>query len=257
MVSSTRMLYGTHNSCTYGSLQGCCMCVALPWTQNQTLTFVEQLEKGVRYFDFRISYSTNDAELYLSHTLLTENRLTTILNELSTFLERHPESPMIMIHVRVDYKDRPNQSVVQRIITPMLSFYSKWFLTSSEIERDRFEKVSALPQKVLLYCADGTIQHPCVFSSDLMPMVDFWNAGTEEECERRLQHLEELFDAQKNGPFLFSNQRLLMFDFSNEWPLWITDRQQLSLIEKYKALIIKANPTILAGNHIEKIMNLF
>lgn len=232
----------------------------LPWTKNQSLTLTEQLEKGVRYFDFRISYSTTDGQLYLSHTLLTEHTATSIFNELFQFLAKSPNHPFLAIHLRVDYNARSNQAVIQPIITGLLNYYSNSLMTRSDLyhhDEKRSWKDIAVTQKVLFYCADGTIQHPSVFSSDLMPTVAFWNAGTAEECERRIQTLEEEFAKQTNGPFLFSNERMLMFDFSNNYPLWITDYQQFQLIEKYKALIIGAKPTIIAGNHIQKIMELF
>lgn len=254
------MIYGTHNSCTYGSLQGCCTCMILPWTKNQSLSITEQLEKGVRYFDFRISYSTADGQLYLSHTLLTEHTASSIFNEVFQFLNKSPDHPFIMIHVRVDYHARSNQSIIQPILTKLLNFYSDSLMTRADLYKNE-EKINmkdlTVTQKALLYCADGTIHHPSVFSTDLMPCVAFWNAGTVEECERRMETLEEEFAKQINGPFLFPNERMIMFDFSNNYPLWITDYQQFRLMDQYKARIIASKPTILAGNYIEKIIEIF
>jgi hypothetical protein len=232
----------------------------LPWTKNQSLTLTEQLEKGVRSFDFRISYSTTDGQLYLSHTLLTEHTATSIFHDLFQFLNRSPDQPFLTLNLRVDYNARPHQSIIQPIMTGLLNYYANSIMTHSDLydhDKKREWKDISLTQKVLIYCSDGTIQHPFVFSSELMPTVAFWNAGTVEECERRLQNIEEEFVKQMNGPFLFPKERMLMFDFSNNYPLWITDYQQFQLMEQYKALIIGAKPTILAGNHVQKIMEMF
>lgn len=237
-----------------------CSCLMEWWTQNQTLSIQEQLEQGVRYFDFRVSYSTTDGQLYLSHTLLTTHTVTSIFNELAQFLEKNINTGLLLIHLRVDYKDRPNTTIIQRIIGSLLDYHQSSILEKSQLyvagEQMDFKTACSYP-KMLLHCADGTIQHRLVHSADLMPTVSFWNAGTIEECERRLEHLEEEFDLQKNGPFLFHQERMLMFDYSSQYPLWITDRQQNALIEKYKNVIHRSKITILAGNHIEKIMTLF
>lgn len=254
------MIYGSHNSCTYGSLQGCCKCIFLPWTKNQSLTIIEQLEKGVRYFDFRISYCNTDEQLYLSHSFLTEHAATSIFNQLFNFLSQLSEQPFFIVHLRVDYNDRSNQKIIAPILSNLLNFYSNSIMTRSDLyyneQQIAFNDLT-IKNKVLIYCEDGTIQHPLVFSSDLMPTVSFWNAGTVEECERRIQKLEDEFAKQSNGPFLFLNERMIMFDFSNNYPLWFTDYQQFRLMNQYKDVIISSKPTILAGNCVEKIIEVF
>jgi hypothetical protein len=254
------MIYGTHNSGTYGDLQMGCSCLIEWWTQNQTLSIQEQLEQGVRYFDFRVSYSTADGQLYLSHSLLTTNTVTSVFNELTQFLEKNTNTGLVFIHLRVDYKDRSNAGIIEPIMASLLDYHQASIMSKSDLyvagEQMDFDTACSI-SKILIHCTDGTIQHRLVHSADLMPTVFFWNAGTVEECERRIQHLEDEFNLLKDGPFLFHGQRMLMFDYSNEYPLWITDRQQFSLMDKYKNLILRSRVTILAGNHIEKIMALF
>lgn len=107
------------------------------------------------------------------------------------------------------------------------------------------ETTRTMHHKLLLYCADGTIQDPAVLANDLTPTVALWDAGTVEVCETRLLSLEALFAAQVNGPFLFPMDRTILFDYSSYAPLWYTDREQLDLMKKYKARILDARPRFL------------
>lgn len=247
------MIYGTHNSGTYSDMQGCCMCVVTPWTQNQNLTIAEQLDRGVRWFDLRASFSPIDGEVYLSHTYMTKKTFMSALESFKLFLEQHPRGELIAIHLRVDYADRENASLVQPRVSSMIDYYKDIFLEKSQIvvgwESMRQEK------KAILYCSDGTLRHPLIASCELMPYIDFWNAGTIEECERRLSNAEEEFKKQENGPFLFPHQRMFIFDYSTTAPLWFTDWQQRRLMDKYMDTVKKAD--IVSGNQIEKIMEYF
>ena len=254
------MLYGTHNSCTYGSLKGCCTDIILPWTRNQTLTLKEQLEKGVRWFDFRLTYNTMDAVIYLSHTLCTTNDIQTMMKTFADFFNQSPEHPFIIINIRVDYNDRSNSAIINPIMDKIFTEHANLIFTREEF----YESGSAIPlmksdthKKIMCYCSDGTIQNQLVFSTDLMPTVAFWNAGTIERCEELIQSLEVEFDKQKDGPFLYPRERMIIFDYSGYPPLFYTDYQQLELIKKYRETILNARPSILAGNHIEELIALF
>jgi hypothetical protein len=247
------MIFGSHNSGTYGDINGCCSCIISSWTQNQTLTITEQLDRGVRWFDLRLSFSPTDGEVYLSHTYLTNNTLSATLNDFEQFLERDPRGELLLIHLRVDFNDRANASVIQTRVNTMLEYYKGIFLERSQI-------VSSLEamlthKKAILYCSDGTLQHPLICAMDLMPTLYFWDAGTVEECERRLIQMEDEFKKQLNGPYLFSDRRMILFDYSTTAPLWFTDRKQDILMERYAHLIKRAD--ILAGNQIQKIMERF
>ena len=43
--------------------------VLCDWGLTQTLTFKQQLEAGIRYFDLRVALNPQDKKLYLVHTL--------------------------------------------------------------------------------------------------------------------------------------------------------------------------------------------
>lgn len=252
------MLFGTHNSGTYGSLQGCCTDIILPWTQNQSLTIEEQLDLGVQWLDLRITYSPDDGELYLSHTLRTTNRFPVLIEQLARRCRSATTvCPLVYIHVRVDYQDRGNAGIIAPLLQGLLRSYEDILCTKEKCGPTIHETSSRVHHKILLYCSDGTIQHPMVVGMELAPTIAFWNAGNVDTFELRLLALEELYGEQKNGPFLFPNDRLLIFDYSTRAPLWYTDREQRVLMQKHKTRILDAHPTILAGNMIQDILPIF
>ena len=245
-------IYGTHNSCTYGSLLNSCSCVVLPWVRNQSLTITEQLEKGIRWLDFRVSFSKGN--VYLSHTYLMEHTFTSVMEEIANHLTQHPDSPFLFLHLRVDFNDRANQADIQPIVQDILSSYS-----SVCIQKDAFDATTPLLEnkttgKVLFYCADGTLSHPSLFASDLMPTLYGWDAGSIDALEERLLNMDAFFEKQTQS-FLYPKERMINFDYSSTAPLWYTDRQQIQLMKKHGSLM--SNVTILAGNHVEDWLDLF
>lgn len=228
------------------------MCVVTPWTQNQNLTIAEQLDRGVRWFDLRMSFSPIDGEVYISHTYMTIKTFMSALESFKQFLIYHPRRELIAVHLRVDFEDRENIALVQTRVGSMIDYYKDIFIEKSQIvvgwNSMREDK------KVILYCSDGTLRHPLIASCEFMPCVSFWDAGTIEECERRLANAEEEFKKQENGPFLFPKQCMFLFDYSTTAPLWFTDWQQRRLIGRYIDTVKKAD--LVAGNQIEKIMDL-
>jgi hypothetical protein len=215
---------------------------------------VDQLAHGVRWFDFRLSL--RNGEVYLSHTYLMEHTLKSVIEEIADDLKQHPDRPFLMIHLRVDFNDRANQVNIEPIVQEILSSY-----VSVCIQKGAFDATIPLLEnttkgKVLFYCADGTLSHPFVFASDLMPTVYGWDTGSIEAFEERLLQMDAFYRTQTQ-PFLYPNERMILFDYSSIAPLWYTDRQQLRLMLKYNALIKNAKPTIIAGNYIEKWISLF
>lgn len=242
------MWFGSHNSGSNGPLQGggCVDCMVSPWTQNQTLTIEEQIAQGVRWFDLRIS--VRDSVLYLSHTYLTENKLDDVFAVFRREAVHRPETspgdtrpgPEWYVNLRIDFQQRDQVDTIQPLLRPLIDV-----LVADE-------SVGAC---ILLYCDDGTVTHAAVRSTGLMPTVSFWDAGTIDECERRFQQLDTLFQDQCNGPFLFPKERMLLLDYSTSAPLWYTDRQQFDLLKKYRDTVRAARLTILAGNHVEQLID--
>lgn len=222
-----------------------------PWTTNQSLTLEEQLDQGIAWFDMRITYSIEDGQLYISHTMMTTMTLSAALTIMSNYLASYPRP--LLLHLRVDYAARSNAGIIQSVMSHLLDYHASMIISRKNIT----STIESLPSGLLIYCADGTLQHPLIISADLMPTVSFWDAGSIEECERRIQNLEEEYEKQKNGPFLFPSQRMLLFDYSSNLPLCITDYQQNKIIETYHDAIVSSKPTILAGNYIQWFLSHF
>ena len=248
------MLYGTHNSCTYGSLLNGCLFMVTPWVRNQNLSISDQLEKGVRCFDFRVSFEKGD--VYLSHTYLMEHTLHSIMEEFDSYFKGKPDSPFIMINLRVDFNDRANQAVINPLVQEILSWYK-----SLCIERNTFDTTIPLLEnttkgKILFYNSDATLSHASIFSSDLMPTLYGWDTGSIDAFEERLLKIDDVYRTQTQ-PFIYPNERMIMFDYSSVAPLWYTDKQQVQLMVRYESFIKSTRPTILSGNHVEEWMDMF
>jgi len=223
-----------------------------PWVRNQTLSITEQLEKGVRWFDFRVSFENGN--VYLSHTYLMQHTLTSVLEEIDDYFRQKTGCPFIMIHLRVDSNALSNQSIIEPLVQDTLTRYS-----SLCIDKDKFDATIPLAQnntkcRVLFYNANGTLSHHSIFSSDLMPALYGWDTGSIEAFEERLLDMDNFY-ATQTGPFIYRNERMILFDYSSTAPLWYTDRQQLGLLLKHKAFIQAKQPTIIAGNYIQDPMD--
>lgn len=67
------------------------------WCKTQNYTIAEQLQLGIRFFDFRVSIEP-DGELYLSHGLRGE-KLSMVLTEMRRFCKTHPHE-IIMVKIK-------------------------------------------------------------------------------------------------------------------------------------------------------------
>jgi hypothetical protein len=247
------LIYGTHNSCTYGSLLNACQCPALPWVRNQSLTITEQLERGIRWLDFRVSFTKGS--IYLSHTCLMVHTLISVMEEITNYFAQHPDSPFLIIHLRVDFNDRANRADIEPIVQEILSSFSLC------IHKDALDPTIPLLQntttaKILFYCTDGTLSHPSLFAGDLMPTLYGWDAGSIDVFEERLMNIDAFCSAQTQ-PFLYPKERMILFDYSSIAPLWYTDHQQLQLMRTHELFIRNQRPTIIAGNFAEEWLDLF
>jgi hypothetical protein len=185
-----------------------------------------------------------------------EHTLTSVMEEIANHLTQHPDSPFLLLHLRVDFNDRANQADIEPLVQKILSSYS-----SVCIQKDVFDATIPLLQnptkaKILFYCADGTLSHPSLFASDLMPTLYGWDAGSIDALEERLLNMDAFCGAQTQS-FLYPKERMILFDYSSTAPLWWTDRQQLELMRKHELFITNQRPTIIAGNGVEDLIHLF
>ena len=104
---------GSHNSGTYDldpalgiaidqesgiqKLEKCCCSksVVHKWSRTQNLTLPQQLEAGIRYFDFRVSVHPRTHELRFVHGLYGDQVLP-VLREIDVFLNENPREVVIL-----------------------------------------------------------------------------------------------------------------------------------------------------------------
>lgn len=63
------------------------------WSKTQPYSITDQLNNGIRYFDFRVCY--NNTDFYLCHTMLGD-LVTTTLKNIQTFAQAHPSEIIII-----------------------------------------------------------------------------------------------------------------------------------------------------------------
>ncbi|KAI1278739.1 PI-PLC X domain-containing protein 3 [Halotydeus destructor] len=68
------------------------------WTITQTCSLQEQLENGIRYFDFRAAPKPNEVDLFFVHGLYGP-KCTDMCREINDFLDKNPKE-VVVIHVQ-------------------------------------------------------------------------------------------------------------------------------------------------------------
>ncbi len=69
--------------------------ISKKWSKAQSASILEQLESGVRYLDLRVIFRDSKKDFYTVHGLYGP-RLSTILDEINTFLSLHPKEILII-----------------------------------------------------------------------------------------------------------------------------------------------------------------
>jgi hypothetical protein len=223
------------------------------WVKNQTLDIINQLELGVRLLDFRLSYCDKRKDIFFSHTFMTEETFEYVMDKIYKYKIENPEKLLLMINIRVDYRDRSNTEIIQEYLNRKIEKYKQIIITDYNIPF-----LLQTQQKILFFNQDNTLKNNFIISKNLMPEVSLWDAENIDECERRINNLEELFSRDRNdNEYIFPYEKLIVFDYSSYLPLYFTDKKQIELIQKYKQSILNCKPTIISGNNIEKIIKIF
>jgi hypothetical protein len=224
------------------------------WVKNQTLDIIQQLELGIRLLDFRLSYCYKRKDIFFSHTFMTEETFEDVMDKIYNYNIQHPEKLLLLINIRVDYKDRNSSEIIQDCLNIKMRKYSQIIL--KDIENNILQQKG----KILFFNQDDTLKNNFIISKKLMPEVSLWDAENIDECERRLNNLEVLFTHDRNqyyNDYILPNEKLVVFDYSSYLPLYFTDKKQIELMTKYKKVILDSNPTIISGNNIEEIIKIF
>jgi hypothetical protein len=185
-----------------------------------------------------------------------EHTFKSIMEEISSYMTQKSDSPFIMIHLRVDFNDRVNQKLIEPIVQGILSSYAALCIDKYTFDTTIPLLENTTKGKILFYNSDSTLSHASIFSSDLMPTLYGWDTGSIETFEERLLNIKSFYSTQTQ-PFIYPNERMIMFDYSSVAPLWYTDKQQVQLMVRYESFIKSTRPTILSGNHIEEWMDMF
>ncbi len=105
----------------------------VPWSKTQDLTIKEQLDIGVRFFDFRVSVEENN-ELYLSHGLRGE-KLSDSLKAITDFYEKnkHPKE-LVIIKVK-GFPDKQCEKIDgnQLIVNEFKNYLSKQLISRRKL----------------------------------------------------------------------------------------------------------------------------
>ncbi|KAK7495212.1 hypothetical protein BaRGS_00013622 [Batillaria attramentaria] len=89
------------------------------WSQCQSHNFTQQLNRGVRYFDLRVSHRSEDEDFYLVHHLYGP-KLISCLEEVVTFLAEHPKE-VVLLDFNHFYSMELEQHI--QLITLLLSMF--------------------------------------------------------------------------------------------------------------------------------------
>ncbi|XP_062982392.1 PI-PLC X domain-containing protein 1 [Elgaria multicarinata webbii] len=84
--------------------------IILNWSITQVLTVLEQLDAGIRYFDFRIAHKPDDPsmDLYFVHMLYTTITVEPVLWDILRWLKNHPWEVVILAFRNFDGLDEEN-----------------------------------------------------------------------------------------------------------------------------------------------------
>ncbi|XP_070557628.1 PI-PLC X domain-containing protein 3-like [Ptychodera flava] len=69
--------------------------IVYKWSVNQSLTLTEQLDRGIRYFDLRVSSCLGKEDLHFVHGLFA-GKVVDAMNEINTWLESHPKEVVLL-----------------------------------------------------------------------------------------------------------------------------------------------------------------
>lgn len=109
--TSIKVIPHTHNSGTKDSLTFSSKFCWL-WSKCQNKTILEQLNMGVRAFDFRLRIYQN--EVYISHTLVSNLKFLDVMLILKSFLKKNP-TEFIFLFIKPDWPTRNNWDLLEGI----------------------------------------------------------------------------------------------------------------------------------------------
>ncbi|KAF7254134.1 PI-PLC X domain-containing protein 1 [Varanus komodoensis] len=157
--------------------------IILNWSITQVLTVLEQLDAGIRYFDFRIAHKPDDPSmnLYFVHMLYTTIDVEAVLWDILRWLKNHPWEVVILAFRNFDGLDEDHHrhlvSCVKKIFGSRLcprnvvpTLRNMWSCDYQVIVS--YEEISQV------------VQH-----SELWPAVPYW-WGDKTTAQKLIKYLE-------------------------------------------------------------------
>ncbi|CAH8526194.1 unnamed protein product [Schistosoma intercalatum] len=153
--------------------------ILYPWSVTQSLSLFDQLEAGIRYFDFRICARqkclnkciNDESEFYLAHGLYA-NLLSTELQSILGFLKANPREVLIVdcnhfYNFETDEQKYCFESTVLKILDSIMFPYQKNIPTLEELW-------SAKQQVIFISCHRNSLEkiHPKFWPSS--SIKSFW-----------------------------------------------------------------------------------
>lgn len=166
------------------------------WTRTQYFTIQEQLEMGVRSFDFRISYHSKDGQIYLTHTYNC-TPLKDALDQLEDFLKTHP-GEVIIIHSKSDWEHREGMKAIQsQQYIDMVNEHLGNFLCPPVKSLDESMRLDLMVQegRRVVFSYEGAGDTNCTFSWDTNLFNSTWNNTS--DIKKKKAGLDKTIDSYK------------------------------------------------------------
>ncbi|XP_038069136.1 PI-PLC X domain-containing protein 3-like [Patiria miniata] len=149
--------------------------IVYSWSVTQSLTFRQQLDRGIRYFDLRVSTMNGKPELYFVHGLYGAE-VGTCLREIKAWTDEHPKE---VIFLDFNHLYEMQEADHEQLVATLLSVFDSKLCPVINIETTALNVLWEKGWQVLVfYHHHGIVQdHPELWSGDFMPSV--WPNVTE------------------------------------------------------------------------------
>ncbi|KAK9401888.1 PI-PLC X domain-containing protein 1 [Crotalus adamanteus] len=156
--------------------------IILRWSITQDLTVLEQLDAGIRYFDFRIAHKSDDPsmKLYFVHMLYTTVEVEVVLWDILRWLKNHPWEVVVLAFRNFDGLDENHHNHLVSCIKKIFSSR----LCPRNIVPTLWNMWSSGYQVILSYDKiEQLIKH-----SELWPEIPYW-WGNKDTAQKLIEFL--------------------------------------------------------------------
>ncbi|XP_026522644.1 PI-PLC X domain-containing protein 1 [Notechis scutatus] len=158
--------------------------IILRWSITQDLTVLEQLDAGIRYFDFRIAHKPDDPsmKLYFVHMLYTTVEVEVVLWDILRWLKNHPWEVVVLAFRNFDGLDENHHKHLVSCIQKIFGYR----LCPRNIIPTLHNMWSNGYQVIVSY--DDIMQ--VVQHSELWPEIPYW-WGNKDTARKLIEFLEK------------------------------------------------------------------